>query len=54
MLGPLAAAVMRVLWDRAPSSVAEVAEVLNGRQSRQLAYTTVMTVMARLHLPKAA
>lgn len=49
VLGPLGATVMRALWTRGPSSVAEVAEVINGQQQRQLAYTTVMTILTRLH-----
>lgn len=45
-LGELERAVMDVLWDRgAPASVREVAEVL---RDRELAYTTVMTVLDRL------
>jgi predicted transcriptional regulator len=45
-LGELERAVMDVLWDRgAPASVREVAEALSGRD---LAYTTVMTVLDRL------
>ncbi len=49
MLGPLATAVMRILWDRGPSSVAEVLDSLNHGRPRQLAYTTVMTILTRLH-----
>jgi predicted transcriptional regulator len=45
-LGELERAVMDVLWDRGtPATVREVAEVLQGRD---LAYTTVMTVLDRL------
>lgn len=45
-LGELERAVMDVLWDRAaPATVREVAEAL---QARDLAYTTVMTVLDRL------
>lgn len=45
-LGDLERAVMDVLWDRStPASVREVAEAL---QERDLAYTTVMTVLDRL------
>jgi predicted transcriptional regulator len=45
-LGELERAVMDVLWDRGtPATVREVAEVLRGRD---LAYTTVMTVLDRL------
>ena len=49
LLGPLEADVMRVLWDaRTPTSVRAVLDELNERRSPHLAYTTVMTVMARL------
>ncbi|ROO51019.1 putative transcriptional regulator [Micromonospora sp. Llam0] len=48
-LGDLERAVMDVLWDRdpaaAPVTVRDVAEAL---QDRNLAYTTVMTVLDRL------
>ncbi|MEV0730821.1 MULTISPECIES: BlaI/MecI/CopY family transcriptional regulator [Polymorphospora] len=51
-LGDLERAVMDVLWDRGPAadgrvgvSVREVAEALH---DRELAYTTVMTVLDRL------
>jgi predicted transcriptional regulator len=45
-LGELERAVMEVLWDRGtPATVREVAEVL---RDRDLAYTTVMTVLDRL------
>lgn len=45
-LGDLERAVMDVLWDRAvPATVREVAAAL---ESRDLAYTTVMTVLDRL------
>lgn len=46
-LGPLEAEVMRVLWDKgAPAQVADVHETLQA--TREIAYTTVMTVMTRL------
>jgi len=45
-LGELERAVMEVLWDRgAPAVVRDVADALAGRE---LAYTTVMTVLDRL------
>lgn len=45
-LGELERAVMDVLWDRpGPASVREVADALH---PRELAYTTVMTVLDRL------
>jgi predicted transcriptional regulator len=48
-LGPLEAEVMAVLWrSDTPLAVREVAAALNARRPEPLAYTTVMTVMARL------
>ena len=45
-LGELERAVMDVLWDRgSPATVRDVADLLRGRE---LAYTTVMTVLDRL------
>lgn len=47
-LGELEAAVMDVLWrSDGPRSVREVLDEIN--RSRQLAYTTVMTVLDNLH-----
>ncbi|WP_158883122.1 BlaI/MecI/CopY family transcriptional regulator [Amycolatopsis anabasis] len=47
-LGELEAAIMDVLWrTREPMRVREVLEQLN--QRRNLAYTTVMTVLDNLH-----
>ena len=49
VLGPLEADVMRVLWAaRQPMAVREVLDRLNANRRPALAYTTVMTVMARL------
>jgi predicted transcriptional regulator len=49
VLGPLEAEVMRVVWSRkAPRSVRDVLERLNNERPKPLAYTTVMSVMARL------
>ncbi|MGH9027635.1 MAG: BlaI/MecI/CopY family transcriptional regulator [Acidimicrobiia bacterium] len=49
LLGPLETDVMRVLWGSAgPLTVRDVLGRLNGRRRPPLAYTTVMTVMARL------
>ncbi|MGH9139339.1 MAG: BlaI/MecI/CopY family transcriptional regulator [Acidimicrobiales bacterium] len=49
VLGPLEAGVMAVVWKaQAPVSVREVLERLNESRPTPLAYTTVMTVMARL------
>lgn len=49
VLGPLAAAIMREVSDRDEASVADVVEGLRRSQRREHAYTTIMTVMARLH-----
>ena len=49
VLGPLEAEVMRVAWTAAePVSVRTVLAKLNDGRTPPLAYTTVMTVMARL------
>jgi BlaI family penicillinase repressor len=34
--------IMRVLWERGPSTVREVLEALNARRDQPLAYTTVL------------
>ncbi len=47
LLGPLETEVMELLWDRGPATVRDVVDLLDG--SRGLAYTTVMTVLVRLH-----
>jgi predicted transcriptional regulator len=49
LLGPLEAACMRTLWRRSPATVAEVLERINTRHDPPLAYTTVLTVLSRLH-----
>lgn len=51
LLGPLEYAAMSALWQQAPASVSAVLERINAtrRGGDQLAYTTVMTVLARLH-----
>ena len=49
VLGPLEAEVMRVAWaSPGPLSVRAVLDQLNEGRTAPLAYTTVMTVMARL------
>ena len=49
VLGPLEADVMGVVWGAGrPVAVREVLERLNDDGRERLAYTTVMTVMARL------
>jgi len=40
---------MSQLWARGPQTVGEVLEALNGSAERQLAYTTAMTILVRLH-----
>lgn len=47
-LGSLEAKVMKDLWKNGESSVGEVLERLNAGSTRSLAYSTVMSVMARL------
>ncbi|HEX9766548.1 MAG TPA: BlaI/MecI/CopY family transcriptional regulator [Nitriliruptorales bacterium] len=51
LLGTLEYDILRVLWRQAPASVGTVLEQLNRQRGEQdpLAYTTVMTVLARLH-----
>lgn len=46
-LGPLEAVVMERLWKRGSATVREVVDELG--RTRALAYTTVMTIMTRLH-----
>ncbi len=45
--GPLEADIMEVLWRKSPATPSDVREALASR--RKLAYTTVMTVLSRLH-----
>lgn len=47
-LGDLERAVMDVLWDRSPGGGVTVREVAEALEERDLAYTTVMTVLDRL------
>lgn len=49
LLGPLERRVMRELWQRGAQSVATVLEAINQGGERVLAYTTVMTILVRLH-----
>ncbi len=46
-LGPAELDVLKVLWDRGPSTVREALGVLHDR-GRKVAYTTVLTVLTRL------
>lgn len=48
VLGPLGAAVMRVVWAQGQATVGSVVDVLNAERSSPLAYTTVMTILVRL------
>lgn len=50
LLGDLEREIMETIWARNGGSVRDVLTALNGRRpaEHQLAYTTVMTVMARL------
>src|SRR5262249_28444419 len=47
MLTPLELDIMKAVWRRAPITVRDVQESI--RPSRNLAYTTVMTIMYRLY-----
>lgn len=49
VLGPLASAIVREVVQRGQASVAQVVEGLRRSQQRDHAYTTIMTVMGRLH-----
>lgn len=49
IFGPLGSAVMRVVWQLGEATVADVADALSRTQGRRHAYTTIMTVMSRLH-----
>lgn len=46
-LGPLESAVMDRMWARGEATVREIVDDIGRR--RELAYTTVMTIMSRLH-----
>ncbi len=47
LFGPLEAATMEVVWQKGEANPSEVREAL--ASERELAYTTVMTVLARLY-----
>ena len=49
VLGPLERRVMEHLWRSGPSTVGETRAALNSRSAPPLAYTTVMTILVRLH-----
>lgn len=40
---------MTHLWRRTTATVAQIVEALNAESDRKLAYTTVMTILVRLH-----
>jgi predicted transcriptional regulator len=48
-LHELESEVMEEIWTRGESSVRDVMDALNARASKPRAYTTYMTIMARLH-----
>jgi predicted transcriptional regulator len=48
-LHELEAEIMEALWERGEGTVRSVLETLNGRSHSQRAYTTILTVMQRLH-----
>jgi predicted transcriptional regulator len=48
MLGPLGGRIMRIVLDQGPVTVRDVFDAVTAG-ANQPAYTTVMTVMARLH-----
>ena len=48
-LHELESEVMEELWDRDRGTVRDVLEALNARRSPRRAYTTILTVMQRLH-----
>ena len=48
-LHELEAEVMEQLWDHGESSVRDVMQAINARSGKDRAYTTYMTIMARLH-----
>ena len=49
VLGPLGGAIVRIVIEQRESTVASVRAALHASTDRQLAYTTVMTVLGRLH-----
>ncbi len=49
LLGPLEAECMRALWTHQAATVADVLTTVNERHDPELAYTTIMTVLSRLH-----
>ena len=50
VLHELEAEIMDEVWEGGERTVREVLDALNGRSETQRAYTTVLTVMQRLHI----
>lgn len=50
VLGELEAEVMKLLWQHSPQTVVEVEEAL--RRKREIAHTTVLTTLDRMHRKK--
>ena len=48
-LGPVQAEIMQLFWDRESATVREAVDDLNKRRRRKVAYTTVLTLVSRLH-----
>jgi predicted transcriptional regulator len=48
-LGPLERRVMERLWSGGPQTVGDILDAINSASDRRLAYTTVMTILVRLH-----
>ncbi|MEO8286506.1 MAG: BlaI/MecI/CopY family transcriptional regulator [Chloroflexota bacterium] len=46
VLGPLEGDIMEVIWEQGPTTVSSVHKTL--RETKDIAYTTVMTTMSRL------
>lgn len=49
ILGSLEYKVMKALWKKSPSNVDQVRTLINRGRKEDLAYTTIMTVLSRLH-----
>lgn len=49
LLGPLESVCMRSLWRSSPATVRDVLGTVHDEYDPELAYTTVMTVLQRLH-----
>lgn len=49
ILGSLEYEVLATLWDASPATVGSVRATINNGRKGDLAYTTIMTVLSRLH-----